>query len=156
MVRVVRTGYFKNLHKVVFGLSSVQHEIKFGGCHELFVGALDFLPDVVVLGHRSEAAQTMLLPLLSALSPPPLGASDGGIGGCGPATADSHTYVNQSEGGPDSLLTQGMSGCDVEQLLGGFWQLAAELVNQRVAHRTIPESRDDVGVAHTMELVIFL
>jgi hypothetical protein len=49
-----------------------------------------------------------------------------------------------------------MSGCDVEQLLGGLWLLAAELVNQRAACRAIAERQDDVGVSHTRELVVFL
>jgi hypothetical protein len=80
-----------------------------------------------------------LLPLLFALSHP-FGASDSGIGGYGLATADGHACVNQSKGGPDSLLTRSMSGCDVEQLLGSFWLLMAELVNQRAARHGILES----------------
>jgi hypothetical protein len=100
-------------------------------------------------------AQTVLLLLLSVLSPP-FGASDGGTGACGPTTADDRTHVNQSEGSPDSLLTRGMSGCDIKQLHGGFWQLTVELVNQRETRHAAPESRDHIGASHTRELMIFL
>jgi hypothetical protein len=110
---VVRIGCFKNLLKVVSGRSGALLEIAFGGCHELFVRVLDFLPDAAVVGHYSEVVWMALFPLLSALSPP-FGAFDIGIGGCGLVNADGRTCVNQSESGPDSLLTQGMSGCDVE------------------------------------------
>jgi hypothetical protein len=92
--------------------------------------------------------QATLLPLLSALSTL-FGASDGGTGGCALTTTDGHARVNQSEGDLDSLLTRGMSGCDLEQLLGGFWLLKAELVNQRAAHQAISESQDDIGIGHT-------
>jgi hypothetical protein len=149
-VWVVRIDHFKNLLKVVFGWSVASLEIKFGGFHELFVRVLDFLPDTTVVSHCSEAAWMVLLPLLFALSHP-FGASDGGIGGYGLATADGHACVNQTKGGPDSLLTRGMSGCDVEQLLGSFWLLMAKLVNQRAARHGILESRDDVSVGHTRE-----
>jgi hypothetical protein len=46
-----------------------------------------------------------LRPTLSAL----FGAFDGGTGGSFLATANSHTRVNQSKGGPNSLVTRGMS-----------------------------------------------
>jgi hypothetical protein len=49
-----------------------------------------------------------------------------------------------------------MSGCDVEQLLGSFWLLTTELVNQGAACRAILERQDDIGVSHTRELVAFL
>jgi hypothetical protein len=67
-----------------------------------------------------------------------------------------HSRLSQSEGGSDSLLTRGMLGCDVEQLLGGLWLLVGELMNQRVARSAVPESQDDVGVDDTRELVTFL
>jgi hypothetical protein len=71
-------------------------------------------------------------------------------------TASGRTRFSQSEGGPDSLLTRGVSGCDIEQLFGGFWLLTAELVNQRVTRSAIPEGQDDFGVSHTRELFAFL
>jgi hypothetical protein len=117
-VWVVRTCCFKNLLKVVFGQSGAPLEITFSSCHELFIGVLDFLPDATVVGHRSEAAQMVLLPLLSALSPP-FGASDGVIGGMAwPLPMDVPLLSKVKVA--DSLITRGMSGCDVEQILGGF------------------------------------
>jgi hypothetical protein len=59
------------------------------------------------------------LPLLSTLSAL-FGTSDSDTGDCGSATAGGRTRFSQSEGGPNNLLTQGVSGCDVEQLLGSF------------------------------------
>jgi hypothetical protein len=98
-IRVVRTGHFKDLLKVVLGWSGAPLEIAFGCRHALFVRVLDLL--IVIVGHRSEAMRAMLLSLLPTFSTL-FGASDGGTSGCGPATG---TCVNQSEGDPNSLLT---------------------------------------------------
>jgi hypothetical protein len=94
--------------------------------------------DIVVVGRHGEMMRAVLLPLLPALSGP-LGASDYDTGGCGWATADVRSRLSQSEGGPDSLLTGGVPGCNVEQLHGGFWFLTAELMNQRAERSAIPE-----------------
>jgi hypothetical protein len=96
-----------------------------------------------------------LLPLLAALSTFP-GALDGGLGGCGPTNISRRSHVAQDEGGPNHLLTSGVSSCDVEQLLGGFWLFVAELVNQGASHHAAPEHRDDVGVGHTRKLMVLL
>jgi hypothetical protein len=45
-----------------------------------------------------------VLPLLSTLSAL-FGASGGGTGGRGPTTASGRIHANQSEGGPNNLLT---------------------------------------------------
>jgi hypothetical protein len=74
----------------------------------------------------------------------------------GPAINGCRACFNQSEGGPDSLLARGVSGCNVEKHLGGLWLLTVELVNQRTARSAIPESRDDVSVSHSRELITFL
>jgi hypothetical protein len=152
-VRVVRTGSFKNLLEVLFGWSGVPPEIVLSRRHELLVGVLDLIPEVAVVRHRGEMTWVALLPILPTLRAL-LGASDSDIGGCGLATTGGHTHFSQSEGGPDSLLTQGMSGCDVELLLGGF--MVARGVNQRVARSAIPEGRYNVGVGHTRELMTLL
>jgi hypothetical protein len=99
----VRTGCFKNHLDVDFWQSGATLEKAFGGCQKLLVRYLNFLPGTAVVGHRSEAMRMVLLPLLSALRAHD-STSDGGIGGCGLATTDGRTCVNQSEGDPDSLF----------------------------------------------------
>jgi hypothetical protein len=130
-------------------------ETTFGYHHELLIGVVSFLPDVIVDGHCSVATQLTLLPLPPTVSTL-CGAFDGGLGRHVSATTGGHSRINQSEGGPDILLARSVSGCDVEQFLGGFWLLVAELMNQRVARRVVPKCRDDVSVGHTRELLTFL
>jgi hypothetical protein len=118
-VRVVRTCHFKDLLEVVFGWLGSPLEITFGHCHELLAGVVDFLPAIVVAGHCSEVTRSMFLPLfpaLSTLSP----TFDGGLGGHRLATVGARSHITQGEGGPNSLLTRGVSGYNVEQLLGSF------------------------------------
>jgi hypothetical protein len=152
---VVRIGGFKNLLEVVFGWFGAPLEITLGCRYELLIRVLDFLPGIAVVRHHGKTTREVLLPLLAALSAL-LGAFDGDTGGCGSATTGGRSRLSQSEGGPNSLLTQGVSGCDVDQLLGGFRLLAAELVDQRAARSAILEGRDEVSVDHTRELVTFL
>jgi hypothetical protein len=49
-----------------------------------------------------------------------------------------------------------MLRCNIEQLLGSFRLLVAELVNQGVAGHTVLEHWDDVSVDYTRELMAFL
>jgi hypothetical protein len=81
----------------------------------------------VTINSSSEfSTSSLVLPLLAVLLPPLsthsalFGASSGGTGGRGQATIGSRTRANQRESSPDSLLTRGMSGCYVKQLLGAF------------------------------------
>jgi hypothetical protein len=143
----------KDLFEVVLGRSGAPLEIAFGYHHTFFVRVLNLL--VAVVGHWREATQTSLLPLLLALSAL-FDSFDGGTSGCSLATSSSRTHVNQSKGGPNSLLTRGVSGCNIEQHLGGFRLLAAKLVDQRMAHRAIPKGWDDDSIDHTGDLVTFL
>jgi hypothetical protein len=98
---------------------------------------------------------SLLLPLLAALNAFS-GTIDGGFGGHGPDTVGCRPRIALDEGGPKHLFTRSMSSCDVEQLLGGFWLFAAELMNQVVARHAIPECQDDVNVGHTRKLVALL
>jgi hypothetical protein len=91
-----------------------------------------------VVHHHGETIRAALLPHLPTLSAL-LGASDGETRGCGSATTGGRSHLSQSEDCPDGLLTRGVSGCDVELLLGHFWLLVAELVNQRAACRALLE-----------------
>jgi hypothetical protein len=135
---VVRTGRFKNLVEVVSGRLGVLHEVVFGSRHELLTEVIDFLLDVAVSGHCSQAMRSTFLPLFPILGTLSF-AFDGDLDGRDPTTADSHSFVDQSEGGLDILLARSVPGRDVEQLIGSFWLLAAEVVNQRVACHAIPE-----------------
>ena len=49
------------------------------------------------------------------------------------------------EDGPDRLLTRGVVGGDVQELLGGSWALATQLVNQGLVCSPRQERPDDVG-----------
>jgi hypothetical protein len=66
-------------------------------------------------------------------------------GGCFPAALN--------ENSPDHLLTRGMPGGDVEELLCVFWLVMAELMHQGSAVCAGPEHRDDVGITDFGELV---
>jgi hypothetical protein len=97
----------------------------------------------------------VLLPLLPTLSTL-FGAFDGGTGGCHPAATSGYTCVNQCKGGPNSLVTRGVSGCNVEQHSGGFRLFMAKLVDQRTTCRAFPKGADDIDIGHTGELMTFL
>jgi hypothetical protein len=118
-VWVVQTGCFKNLLKMVFGWSGSPLEITFGSCHELLTGVVGFFPVTVIASHCSEAMESVLLPLLSALSAL-FGAFDGGLGRCGLATPGGRSHTTKGEGSLDSLLVCGVLGCNIEELLGSF------------------------------------
>jgi hypothetical protein len=154
-VGVVRTGGFKNLFEVTFAWPYALLGIAFVSHHKLLVGVLNFFPDVAIARPCSVAARATLLPLLPAFRALS-GTFGSDLGRCGLAINDGHARFNRSEGGLNSLLAQGVSGCNVKQYLGGLLLFTAELVNQRAAHSVIPESRDDVGVGHTRELMTFL
>jgi hypothetical protein len=147
-VRVVRTSGFKNLLEVVFQWSGALIETMLGCRYELLIGVLDPLPDVAVVHRHGEMTRAALLRLFATRSAL-FGASDGDTGGCGSATTSGRTCFNQSEGRPESLFYRGVSGCDVEQLLGSFWLLTAELLNQRAARSAVLEGQDDIGIGHT-------
>jgi hypothetical protein len=70
-----------------------------------FKNLIDPLPDIAILRHRNEMTRVVLLPLLPTFSTL-FGASDADIGGCDLATASGRARFNQSEGGPDNLLTR--------------------------------------------------
>jgi hypothetical protein len=54
---------------------------------------------------------------------------------------------------PDRLLSRGVPGGDVEQLLHGLWLVMAELMHLGSIVHAGPECRDEVGVTNLGELV---
>jgi hypothetical protein len=58
--------------------------------------------------------------------------------------------------GPNHVLTRGVPGGNVEQLIHGLWLIAAELMHQALVVHAVPECRDDVGVTDLWELVALL
>jgi hypothetical protein len=76
--------------------------------------------------------------------------------GCYLAPASGCNRFHQSEGSSDGLLSRGVLGHNLKQLLNGFWLLAADLVDQGATRSVIPEGRNDIGVCHTWECVALL
>jgi hypothetical protein len=64
--------------------------------------------------------------------------------------------ITLDKNGPDCLLTRGVLGGNVEQLLRGLWLIAAELMHQGSIASAGPEGRDDISVTDFGELMTFL
>ena len=105
-------------------------------------GTLGGLLTPLAVGGGHERALTPLLVLL-----------DGMVGGAfAGVLAPLHLAFKAVKDRSDHLLTQGMAGGDVEELLGGSWALMSQFMNQGLIGGPRQEGSDNVGVGDVWQL----
>jgi hypothetical protein len=146
-VHMVGAGRFEKLLKVISGLPSLVLEVTFSGGNELLIGVVGLLvfAALVTAGGDCDSLGSLLWPPLVTFGAP-LCALVGFLEGSPLTTIGGRLPVALDENGSDCLLTGGMPGADVEQLLHGLQLITAELVHQGSAVHVGPECRDDVSV----------
>ena len=103
----------------------------------MFWGTLGGLPTSLAVGSGYKRALTPLLVLLLV----------GAVGGAFVGVLVPFCLVfGAVENCPDRLFTGGMAGGDVEELLGGSWALASQLVNQGLIGGPGQKSSYNVGI----------
>jgi hypothetical protein len=110
---VVGISCFKKFLEMVLRLPHLALEIVFGGRDIHLTGVVGFLVVTVVAGRNDDTLEAPLRPLLDTIGALP-SSLDGGLRWCGSAAAHGCFCVAQDEGGPNRLLTRGVSSGDVE------------------------------------------
>jgi hypothetical protein len=152
---MVRAGRFEKFLEMFFRLSCLVLEIMLYGLDILLVGAARFLLIIVVTGGDYDPSGVPLLPLLAALSAF-FGAFANDFEWRCPTTAKSHFPITQNKDDPNRLLTRGVPGGDIKQLLGGVRLITAECMHQGPISCAGPEIHDDVSVAYFWEFTTIL
>jgi hypothetical protein len=133
-------GRLEKLFEMIDGLPRLELEVALGSGNELLVRIVSLLVVVtpVATGNDCDALGSPLWPPLVAF-----GAPLCALAGClewRPSTATRGCLpITLDENGPNRLLTRGVLGGDVEQLLRSLWLIAAELIHQGSTARAGPE-----------------
>jgi hypothetical protein len=154
---VIGIGCLKKLLEVISRLSRLALEITLSSGDELLIRVTNILVIVTLVtsGSDHDSLGLLLRPPLVAFGAP-LHALVGCLGRCPLTTIEGHFPTVLYENDPDHLLTRGMLGCDVEELLRGLRLVTVELMHQDSAVRAVPECQDDIGVVDLGELVSLL
>jgi hypothetical protein len=152
-VRMVQTCHFEKLLKIVLRVPHLAFEVMLDGRDVLLIGVVRFLVIAVVADSDCDPSSGVpLLPLFVTIGTFP-SALDGGFGRCYSAAASGHFHIAQNEGSPNRLLTKGVLGGNIKQLLGGIRLIMSGLMHQGTARCARPKHRDDISVGHPKELM---
>jgi hypothetical protein len=151
---MVGAGRLEKLLKVIGRLPRLALEVTVGRGDMFFIGVISFLVVVALITTSSNCD------LLGAPLWPPLivfGATidtfASSLGQCPSTTSVGHLSIALDENGPDCLLTGGVLGGNVQQLLCGLQLIMAEFMCEGSATTVGPEHRDGVSIANLEEFV---
>jgi hypothetical protein len=150
MIHMIGESRLEKLLEVIYGLSCLALEVVLDGANEHLIR----IAGLLACGD-CDSLQLSLWPPLIAFGTP-LCALTGDLEWCPPTATGSYLPIALDENSPDHLLTRGMPGGNVEQLLRGLWLIVTKLVHQALGAHAGPECQDDVSVADLGELVALL
>jgi hypothetical protein len=144
------------LHEVISRLLHLMLEVPLDGSNELLIGIVGPLVVVVLItvGCNSDPLESLLQAPLVTFGAP-LCTFVSFFGRHPPTVIGDRLSSTLDKNVSNCLLTRGVLGGDVEQLLCGLWLITTKVMHQGPTAGVGPESRDDVGVTDFGELVAF-
>jgi hypothetical protein len=143
-------GHLEKLLEVIGRLSCLTFEATLCGGDVFFIEVISLSVIVAFIVASSNSDQ------LGAPLWPPLVAFASNLGRCPSATGGAHLPIALDKNGPDCLLTRGVSGGDVKQLLCGLQLITTKFMHKGLTISARPKCRDDVDVADLGEFVTLL
>jgi hypothetical protein len=156
-VHMVGAGGFKKLLKVTSGLPRLTLDVALSNGDEVLIGIIVQLVVVTVItasSYRNSLGSPLRPPQLITFSAP-LGALANRLEWRPSTIIVGRLPITMDENGPDHLLTRGVPGGDVKQLLHHLWLIMAELIDEGLAVHVGPECQDDIGIIDLAVLMAF-